>query len=184
MNTEKIEIIFSTPKKFAFSSFLLRTKLFGMGTPFSHTCLKITSKTYKRTLIYEAGGNGIHATEFNNWEKKNKSIYAHDFLVSLERKREIIGYCIDHLGIKYGWWTIIFLWLRDKWDFIINRGIDGTKTLICSEFAYLMLKDEVDQLYSEKNRELPKSIDEMHPRELYTALKEIIAYKKGPFGPL
>lgn len=175
MSTEEVEIIFSTPNKFVFSSFLLKTKLFGMGTPFSHSCLKITSKTYNRTLIYEAGGNGIVALEYQNWAKKNKEIYQHKFLVSLERKREIIGYCIDHLGIQYGWWTILFLWLRDKWDFIIKRGIDGSNTLICSEFAYLMLKDEVDNLYAQKERALPPSIDEMHPRELYQALKDIVA---------
>ena len=173
--TEEIEVIFSTPKKFIFSSFLLKTKFFGMGTPFSHTCLKIKSKTYKRTIIYEAGGNGILAIEFSNWQKKNKIVYSHEFKVSLIRKREIIGYCIDHLGIRYGWWTIIFLWLRDKLDFVINRGIDGTKSLICSEFAYLMLKEEVDELYSQKDRDLPNTIDEMHPRELYNALREIIA---------
>lgn len=38
-----------------------------------------------------------------------------------------------------------------------------------------MLKDEVDDLYARKERPLSPSIDEMHPRKLYHALKDIIA---------
>lgn len=168
----EVSVIFSTPKKFHFSSWALKTKIFGMGTPFSHACLKIYSTAYDKTVVYEASGSGIRAEKFENWKMKNKVIHEYSFNVPQERKVEIIKYCIDHLGIQYGFRTIAYLFLQDKFGWIIGGGKDGVNSFICSEFAYFMLKEELDKLYSQIQRPLPESMEDLHPRELYEALIE------------
>lgn len=170
---KEVCIIFSTPKKFHLSSFLLKTKVFGMGTPFSHTCLKIYSTAYDRTLIYEANADGIRAEEFKSWNKKNKVIYEREFKLTMDRKISLIRFCIDNLGRKYNFKTIRYLFFWDKFKVLFGGGKDGPKSFICSEFAYYMLKDEIDRLYSKIGRPLPGSLEDMHPLELYKALTAV-----------
>ncbi len=95
---------------------------------------------------------------------------------------EVIRFCIDHLGKKYNFRTIRYLFFWDKLKFKFSDGKDGAKSFICSEFAYYMLKDEVDRLYSSIGRELPKTLEDMHPLELYKALKTAEALRSQSSG--
>lgn len=172
----KVDVIFSTPKKFALASAWLKSPL-GMGTPYSHTCLLIKSNAYDRDIIYEANGHGIRAEKFENWKKRNKIVHKYSIDITKERKLNIIKYCIDHLGIEYGFFTLAYLFLKDKFNIVIKKGKDGTNKLICSEFAYLMIKDEMDSIYDILDRPKPEHLEDMHPKEFWNTLMEYHQYR-------
>lgn len=154
------EIIFSRSK--TVGSYVLRKY---MGVPFSHVLLKLSYPSLNREVIYEASIIGVRSMRLENWEKHGNEI-VHRFPISLspERKKELITFCIDHLGVSYGYLTLPSILIHDLIKKPIGLGDDGERRMICSEFLYLAVKDLIG--------EVDKDTDFIKPVEIYMKLKE------------
>jgi len=159
MNKLEIEIIFSKSK--TIGSFALRKY---MNTKFSHVLLKLNYASLDREVIYEASNVGVRCMKLQNWETHNQIIDRFPITLSPDRKKELIKYCIDHLGIKYGFLSIPAILFHDLIQKNIGLGDDGERRMICSEFLYLAVKDIIGEINEDS--------DFIKPSEIYSKLKE------------
>lgn len=166
----KVTILFSTTKSFSLKAFILRTKLFGMGTPYSHVSLMIHSQTYDSTLIYEASAHGIRIDEFSHWTRNNRIIHQTSIHISEEKKLSLVRYCIKNLGIKKTTKEMLLEWFLINLKGFFRRKNTPPKSSVCSTLALNLLKDEIDSLYKKIESPLPKNLECMEPNELFSAL--------------
>ena len=167
MAGKPVEILFSRPKKWSLASQIVK---WALGTPFSHVCLKIESSFYEREMVYEASAGSVHAEKFENWEKKNEIWDRFAIVVPAERKKEIIQFSIDYLRYKYGFWSLIAIWLEDKFGLKVPFGADGNQKFICSEFTFLCLRDELTKMAEATGQPLDEIPDYIDPLEVYKVL--------------
>lgn len=125
-------------------------------TPFSHVAIGVNISSLDENIIYEAGTFGVVSESFNHWEAKNKIIYEYKFKYGDKRYKEIQKFCIQQLGKPYGFTNLFSILLRR------NKVIDNSNSYICSELAYIALKDKFKDLF--------KSQDNVTPKDLYNYL--------------
>lgn len=138
-----ITIGFSTPrKKWLLLAWLIRTT---SKTKFSHTYIRIHSRTIARSLIYHAAGSEIHFSNFNNFVHKNEIVNEFQIPVSEMEYAEVLQHLYDNLEIPYGRKQLVgnaLVEIVKSWFSlnIPNPWRDGKKTQTCLELTANVLK--------------------------------------------
>ncbi len=145
-----ISVVFTTS-----NSLISRLIRWYLGTPYSHVALIVESESIGRSLVYEANWSGVVFKNMPTWAKKNEVIYCHDIDISKRRLSELFTFCIDNLGKKYGYVTLLSILFKGKGD--------GDRTFICSELLYRALEDEMKHVH--------KRSDLVTPKDIYEAIK-------------
>ncbi len=153
----EVEIIFSTPHKFSLISSIVR---FIYKTEFSHVAIKFKQPQLNKDLVFEAYDNGVQLSTFEKWSIKNKVIDSFSFQMDNQKLKSIHSYCLDNMGVKYGYLTLIGILLKGKFGI----GKDSNRTLICSEFVQMNMSDFISHQHVET--------DYITPKDLYLVLKE------------
>lgn len=133
----KITIGFSTPKKFKFTSFLIR--LFERSD-YSHIYIKMgASKNSPLPFdkVFQASHGDVNAMTFLNFKDDNKIIHEYTIEVSEEQYFKCARYSWNQLGKPYGFMQLVGI------AFNIDCFRNGQDKFICSEFAGILLKDHL-----------------------------------------
>lgn len=121
------------------------------GTSYSHTYVVLDG------IIYHATGRGVHALGREEFEKKNVTVKEYKFDgVDISLVRLI---CILHMGKRYGYITLLGIFLRDLLGIKI-LGADDERTFICSELVGTIMELVFDVELGDQNYFTPKDIEE------------------------
>jgi hypothetical protein len=150
---KKITIGFSTPKKFNIVSFLVRSI---ERTPYSHTFIGFHGCT-GRKLVTEVNTNNVNINGWYNFIKKNKVISYAIIKVNDELYWTLIDAIHERLGHKYGYKTIIGLFLNRVFG-LKNPWTDGPETLLCHEYLIFILNELGFSININAEKEGPKAL--------------------------
>jgi hypothetical protein len=101
---KKVSIGFSKPKKGLkprVISWLIR--VFEGFTPYSHVFIRWENTWLDTDMIYEATGSGVSFTGRNLFEDYAHVVKEYELEISDYAYKELIKYCVDHSGYKYGY---------------------------------------------------------------------------------
>ena len=152
---KKLTLYFTTASKQGFVSKIIQ---WVQGTPFSHVAIGVNIGSLDENIIYEAGERGVVCEQYDNWIKKNKIAFEHVFTYTESDYKDVIKFCIKQLGKPYGFRNLLAIFLGR------TNVIDDDKSYICSEFAYVALKSQFEDLF--------KNQDVVTPKDLYNYLIE------------
>ncbi len=165
----KIKVDFTTRlSKWNLIAFLIRKIL---GTKFSHVIVTIQIPRSETSLAYEAGAFGVSALSETEISKRDKILHRKEFEVTEEEAAKMHEFCVSNLHKKYGFLTIIGLYLALCFGILNRIGKDGNKTFICSEFVAKVLKivKSIAKVLKIQN----VNVDKMTPLELYILMRSI-----------
>lgn len=139
---EEIIFGFSTAKGFSPISWAIQKV---EGTEYSHVYIRVFSKSINRWLLYHASRDNLHFTNWDAFQDENKVIEEYAIPVTEDEKSDILGFCVDRMGYKYGKIQLIGmgivriakLWFNKEID---NPFSDDEKTQVCSELAGRVLQ--------------------------------------------
>jgi hypothetical protein len=164
---EQIVVGFSKPKTFKPYAWLI---MFGYGVPYSHVYVKLESKTFDRTLIYQASSTMVNFMNEATFNEHNEVVREFTLDVPELIKRSVIQYSIDQVGKPYGvkeafGLAIIRLGeiLGQRWK---NPFADGHQSFVCSELVADIL---IDVLWDQSGI-VP---DDITPKDLFELLEKI-----------
>ncbi len=134
-----------------------------LGTKYNHVAIEICEDGHKE--IYQASVFGITETSEYEFLRKNKIVFKKMFEASKDKLAQVRDFCKRMLGKPYSWISIISIFLQLTFKIRNYIAKDGTRTLMCSEFAARALKIVVPFKSDE--------IDTMDPKELYVLTRSI-----------
>lgn len=153
----KIYIGFSTTSNPG--SWLIRK---ASGTPYSHTFVMFHSAIFNRDMVCHAAKSFVHFLNFKKFQEHTKLVEMFGIEVTAAERVQIMSYCLDKAGAKYGFTTLLGIGLSIglsklgiKWS---NPFSDGANSYICSE----MISDICNILvnnFSPESRKLFPSIN-------------------------
>ena len=137
----KITIGFSTSRsKFAIGAIIIR--IFE-GTKFSHTYMEFRSDSLFRSMIYQASHGLVNFMNEQVFDKDNVIIESFEVQVTDDQYNQILAFCIDCAGVKYGKLELIGIGIariKAKLGFAeTNPFSDGPRTFVCSELMGYVL---------------------------------------------
>jgi hypothetical protein len=127
---------FSSPKDFRIGSSAIKSIL---KTPYSHVYIKVLDDCTGNYIVYEAAYGYFHCLEYNNFKDHNIVDKEFTYNISQSEYTQILKYSQNLLQKKYGYMAIIGIYLKDKLG-IKGIGDDDDKRIICSEYAYNVLR--------------------------------------------
>ena len=131
----KLVIGFSTPKKFALASFLIR--LF-QRSKYSHIYIKMLPSRRSPLpfdKVFQASHGDVNALKYNNFTELNKIVHEYTLEVSDEKYYEVANFLWEQLGKPYGFTQLLSI------AFKRNKHKNESKAFICSELAGIVLRD-------------------------------------------
>jgi len=132
----KITIGFSSPKDFKIGSYGIKKIL---NTPYSHVYIKVLDDCTGNYIVYEAAYGYFHCLEYDNFKAHNNIDKEYTYNITQDEYTQIMKYSQKLLQKKYGYMTVIGIYLKGKFG-LKGFGDDDDKTIICSEYAYNVLK--------------------------------------------
>lgn len=162
----KVVIGFSRPKsRFALFAWTIRLAL--GGTKYSHSYISYYDSTVKDYMIFEASAPSVHKIPKKEFLKKN--IIVKEFNICLNEHLFVDGLSKAILlrGTPYGLKAVFGVAIR--WLFNINRNPydDDERTVFCSEFVAIILK--------EWGYKIDKDTDLVTPKDIYNLVKKDIS---------
>lgn len=130
--------------------------------PYSHTYLKFYSDSLDRDIIYESVGPGVRFIGLKLWSKYAETIKEFDLEITNEQYIELMQFCVDNAGIKYGIKQVLGIYIAKLFRMKKNVFKNGTDMEVCSEILGRILQ----QLGYEFNKDL----DLLSPKDIYQAL--------------
>lgn len=137
---ESIVIGFSRARsKYAILSRLIR--LIDGNVPFSHVFIMWYSDSLKRTMIYEARGNGVNFTNYKSFIEINQVTHVKALPVTKAQKTEVLQFCVDNARTDYGYSQVLGIGLVKLLKLVgISIKNPFTGGNVCSEIALKVLK--------------------------------------------
>jgi len=176
-----ISVVLSTPKKFHFSSWLIREV-----TSFdsSHASIHFVGRGVLSGIpwVFEATSHGVTIVNRTVWDRSNKALHEFRMVKDEEAGEKALQEMLLLLGDDYDYYGAIHLGLH-----LLRHRIFGNKKkvrvlgeeteakLFCSELVARWLVD-VEQILSETIVRIP-SPEETAPATLYPALKKSDVFK-------
>ena len=143
-------LLWTTPKKFHLTSWLISKFI---GAKYSHTAIVFRMKETGQDIVFHATRKGVYPVLLDDFRAKNKVIES-KIILGEKREKKALHFCIEHLGTKYGFSTILSILFNIKFS-------DGNKRLICSELVAKALDLNLENL------------DQIDPKELIEILDEV-----------
>lgn len=167
MKASKVTILFSTPLKFNIGSWVIKSRLLGIGLPFSHVTLELLFDEKKKTyLIFECSDFGVRLINRRKFYRENKIIRSFDFSLNQYRHEEIKDFIFKNLGHNYSVKGVLSHATTNLFKKPIPYLKSGDK-FNCCEVIFLCLKEELASYFNDFYQEYPHQIP---PDILYKAL--------------
>lgn len=131
----KIVIGFSTPKKFKFTSWLIRKF---QGTSYSHIYILMKPSPKSKLpfdKVFQASHGDVNALTSENFKDDNIIFYEYEIDIKEETYFDVASWLWRQLGKPYGFLQLLAI------AFNINKDSNKNRAYICSELAGRVLKD-------------------------------------------
>lgn len=148
---------FSRPKKWKLFSAVVKWYL---KTPYSHVYMKFYSKSLDRWIVYEAVGNGVRFIGQKLFDETVDIIKEFEIDISDEKQKELLVWCVDNSGVKYGCLQLIGIFIANILKLKRNPFKSGK---ICSELIAEAIENA--EIYKFK-----KDLNLVTPKEIYNLL--------------
>lgn len=148
---------FSRPKKWKLFSAVVKWYL---KTPYSHVYMKFYSKSLDRWIVYEAVGNGVRFIGQKLFDETVDIIKEFEIDISDEKQKELLVWCVDNSGVKYGCLQLIGIFIANILKLKRNPFKSGK---ICSELIAEAIENA--GIYKFK-----KDLNLVTPKEIYNLL--------------
>ena len=127
------------------------------GTNFSHTFVRIRSKSIDRDLIYQATSSGVHFVGSVLFESSAQVVEEYQIPVSDEDRKRLLRWAVDNAGKPYGYLQLLGIGLIRLAKIVgINIGnpfSNGDKAYVCCELVAealqglgILVSDKLDQV--------------------------------------
>lgn len=156
-----IRVIFTKRRRFNLLAWLIRLTL---GTKYSHVALEVFDG--KTLHLYEASAFGVVKIAQSFFSEKHKVIYSKTIETNEYKTSKAINFCEEYLGAPYGYLTIFGLFLNLVFNIKTKLGVDGNKSVICSELVAKVLTLVDIARFNIK-------LDYADPKKLYAVIRSI-----------
>ena len=131
----KLVIGFSTPKKFRWTSWLIRKF---QRSEYSHIYIVMKASPKSRLAfdkVFQASHGDVNAITLENFEDGNKIIHTYEICISDDTYFEVANWLWRQLGKPYGFMQLLAIAVG------MNKDSNKNNAYICSELAGRVLKD-------------------------------------------
>lgn len=156
----KIMIGFSKHKGFAPMSNLIRMY---MGTPFSHTYLKLKLDCFDKPSVFHAVGKGLILLSYDTFLEHNQVVAEFELDISDDLFKEICNTFHNKASSSYGYLQNLGIILADKFKLNKNPLNDGIN---CSEWISYCL----EEVYPNDWNESKQDFNLITPKQVYNYL--------------
>ena len=139
-------------------------------TPYNHVYVELKVGTYKTDVIYQASGSQVNLVNKKIFKKNHKITHSFDFVISIAKKRELIGWVLENVGTKYGFLQVIGIgYVKLMYLFGMRTrnpfGV-GRTSQVCSELVGIVLKEYLGE-------DIQEDLDVVGPKGIFNFIKEI-----------
>lgn len=124
-----VYIGFSAPRKHKIGADLI---MWWTRQNYSHGYIRFESATIQSS-VYQASHGMVHFCTKENFEKDNVVVKEYSIPVSMEKRAEILRFCMDKAGNKYGYLTLLRIFLYDITKLRCFEKDDDSHKEVCSE---------------------------------------------------